>query len=193
MVQARGGSSKREQIIKTAVELFGKNGIHATGIDTIVEHSGVMKKTLYAYFRSKEELVLAALRHYDGQFRKSFMRQVEARGRTPKTRLLAIYDEGEAWFRQNKFYGCMFINAVGEHSDPDTSLRYVCSDFKRMMAEFIQDLCTKMGARNSQHLAEELALLFEGAIVTAQVSRKPEAAKIAKRAAKILIDKQTRP
>jgi AcrR family transcriptional regulator len=192
MVRGKGGSFKREQLIKTAVELFGKNGIHATGIDTIVEQSGVTKKTLYAHFRSKEELVLAALRHYDGQFRNSFMRQVEAKGRTPKTRLLAIFDVGEAWFRKNNFYGCMFINAVGEHSGPDTSLRYVCSDFKRMMADFIHDLCTKMGARNPQHLAEELALLFEGAIVTAQVSRKPEAAKIAKRVAKVLIDKQTK-
>jgi len=181
--------SKREQLIKTAVELFAKNGIHATGIDTIVAYSGVTKKTLYAHFHSKEELVLAALRHYDGQFRNAFMRQVEAKGRTPKARLLAIYDVAETWFRQNNFYGCMFINAVGEHSDPDTSLRRVCSDFKRMVAEFIQDLCTKIGARNPQQLAEELALLFEGAIVTSQVSGNPKAAQIARRSAKTLIEK----
>ena len=183
-----GAPSKREQLIRTAVELFAKNGIHATGIDTIVEHSGVTKKTLYAHFRSKEELVLAALRHYDGQFRQSFMRQVEAKGRTPKTRLLAVFDVAEGWFKQQNFYGCMFINAVGEHSEPDTSLRYVCNDFKRMMADFILDQCVKLGVRNPQQLAEELALLLEGAIVTAQVSQKPEAAKIAKRVASVLIE-----
>ena len=38
-------------------------------------------------------------------------------------------------------------------------------------------------------LAEELALLLEGAIVTAQVSRNPKAAQIAKRATKALIEK----
>jgi hypothetical protein len=84
----------------------------------------------------------------------------------------------------------MFINAVGEHSDPAASLRNVCGDFKQMMGNFILDLCVKVGARNPQQLAEELALLLEGAIVTAQVSRKPEAAQIAKRAAKALIEKQ---
>lgn len=183
--------SKREQLIQTAVSLFAQNGIHATGIDTIVEQSGVTKKTLYAHFRSKEELVLAALRHYDGQFRNSFIRQVETKARTPKTRLLAIFDVAETWFSQQNFYGCMFINAVGEHSTPNTSLRYVCSDFKRMMTEFILGLCTKMRARNPQQLAEELALLLEGAIVTAQVSQKPDAAKIAKRAAAVLIEKQS--
>ncbi len=67
MKQKSARASKREQLIQTAVTLFAQNGIHATGIDTIVEQSGVTKKTLYAHFRSKEELVLAALRHYDGQ------------------------------------------------------------------------------------------------------------------------------
>lgn len=188
MAGKRSVSSKREQLIQTAVELFAKNGIHATGIDTIVEHAGVTKKTLYSHFRSKEELVLAALRHYDAHFRNSFMRQVEAKARTPKSRLLAIFDVAETWFKQTSFYGCMFIKAVGEHSDPGTSLRNVCVDFKRMMKEFILDLCTKMEVRNPLKLAEELALLLEGAIVTAQVSQKPEAAKIAKRAAAVLIE-----
>ena len=183
-------SSKREQLIKAAMELFAKNGIHATGIDAIVENSGVTKKTLYAHFRSKEELVLAVLRHYDGQFRHSFRRQVEAKARTPHARLLAIFDVAETWFKQNNFYGCLFINTVGEHSDPDTTLRNVCGDFKRMMEGFILDLCVKSGSRNPEQLAEELALLLEGAIVTAQVSQKPEAAKIAKRVAAVLIEKQ---
>ena len=189
MGRGKAGSFKREQLIKTAVELFAKKGIHATGIDTIVEHSGVTKKTLYAHFGSKEELVLAALRQYDGLFRQSFMQQVERKARTPKARLLAIFDVSDAWFRQNNFYGCMFINAVGEHSEPDTSLRSVCSEFKRLMGEFIQDLCVQAGVKNPKSLAEEIALLLEGAIVTAQVSCKPDAAKIAKRMAKTLIDK----
>jgi len=93
------GSSKREQLIKTALELFAKNGIHATGIDTIVEHSGVTKKTLYAHFRSKEELVLAVLRQYDELARNEFMRQVESGGKTPRARLLAVFDFAERWFR----------------------------------------------------------------------------------------------
>ena len=183
------GLSKREQLIKTAIELFSRNGFHATGIDTIVEQSGVTKKTLYAHFRSKEELVLAALRHYDGQFRNAFMRQVESQAHTPKARLLAIFDIAEKWFKQNKFYGCMFINAVGEHSENDASLRQVCNQFKCMMTEFIRDLCKKMHATDPNKLAEEIALLLEGAIVTAQVSQNPKAAQIAKRAAKVLVEK----
>ncbi|MFB3114561.1 MAG: TetR/AcrR family transcriptional regulator, partial [Nitrospirales bacterium] len=68
--------SKRDQLIQTAVKLFAKNGFHATGVDTIAAESGVTKRTLYAHFRSKDELVLAALRQYDGVFRIQFMRRV---------------------------------------------------------------------------------------------------------------------
>ena len=55
-------SSRREHLIDTAIELFAKHGFHATGIDMILARAGVSKKTLYRHFRSKEELILAALR-----------------------------------------------------------------------------------------------------------------------------------
>ena len=59
------------------------------------------------------------------------------------------------------------------------------------MKGYIRELCEQAGASDSQGLAEELAMLLEGATVTAQVSQNPKTAKIAKRAAKALIDKAT--
>ena len=181
--------SKRDQLIQTALSLFAKNGIHVTGVDAIAEQSGVTKKTLYAHFRTKEELVLAVLRHYDGLARNEFMRKVESGGKTAKARLLAIFDFAERWFQQSNFYGCLFINTIGEYSDSDTPIRQICQDYKKLVKGYILSLCEKIGADKPQALAEELSLLLEGATVTAQVSQNPKAAKIAKRAAKILIDK----
>ena len=43
---------------------------------------------------------MAALRQYDGQFRNECMRQVEAKARSPKTRLLAIFDGAEKGFKK---------------------------------------------------------------------------------------------
>lgn len=116
MAPKRRFSSKRERLLQTALEFFAKQGIHGTGIDTIVEHAGVTKKTLHAHFWSKEELLLAALRHYDGLFRNEFMRKVESAANTPRARLLAVFDVAEDWFRQQNFYGCLFINTIGEYS-----------------------------------------------------------------------------
>jgi AcrR family transcriptional regulator len=183
--------SKRDQLIQTALELFAKNGIHATGVDSIVEQSGVTKKTLYAHFRSKEELVLAVLRQYDELARNDFMRRVESGGKTPRARLLAVFDFAERWFQQSNFYGCLFINTIGEYSDKGTPIRQICKEYKKLVKGYIRELCEQAGASDSQGLAEELAMLLEGATVTAQVSQNPKTAKIAKRAAKALIDKAT--
>jgi len=180
--------SKRELLIQTAVELFASQGFHATGIAAILAESGVSKKTLYHHFRSKDELVLAALRHYDGLFRNQFMRQVEAAGDSPRDRLLGVFDVAKLWFSGQNFYGCLFINAVGEYAAPDSPVREISKAFKKLMGEFIHGLCRQLAVARPEELATSLALLLEGAIVTAQVSGKPEAAQTAKKAATVLID-----
>ncbi|MCG8547125.1 MAG: TetR/AcrR family transcriptional regulator [Alphaproteobacteria bacterium] len=185
-------SDRREHLIDTAIRLFAAHGYHATGIDTILKEAGVSKKTLYRHFRSKEELILSALRKYDGQFRNGFMREVEAAADTPFDRLLAVFDVAQDWFQQNAFYGCMFINAVGEYAAPDTPIRQACKDFKKMMRGYIAGLCRELAVQNPEALADEIAMLLEGAIVTAQVSQsRVHAAQVAKAAAKTLIDQAT--
>ncbi|MEJ2122142.1 MAG: TetR/AcrR family transcriptional regulator [Alphaproteobacteria bacterium] len=163
-------SQRREQLLDTAITLFARHGYHAVGIDTILKCAGVSKKTLYRHFRSKDELILAALRKYDGRFRNAFMRQVEARAAEPRGRLLAVFDVAADWFEADNFYGCMFVNAVGEYAEAETPIRRACRDFKAEMRRYIEDLCRQAGAPEPATLAAELALLLEGAIVTAQVS-----------------------
>lgn len=181
-------SQRREDLIDTAIGLFCEHGYHGTGIDRIISEAGVSKKTLYTHFRSKEELIMAALRKYDGLFRNDFMRQVDRAGETPGEKLLAVFDVAEDWFDQKKFFGCMFINVIGEYSQNESPIRDISKQFKRSMREFIKELCVQAGASEPDLLADQLALLLEGAIVTAQVSQKIGAAETAKEIARRLID-----
>ena len=182
-------SSKREQLIETAIELFAKNGFHATGIDTILAHAGVAKKTLYSHFHTKEELILAALRQHDGQFRNYLMKNVDALADAPADKLLAIFDVVKDWFSQNNFYGCMFINAIGEYSEQETAIREVCKEYKRLIRNYIKDLAEQAGVKDATALSNELSILLEGSIVTAQVSGvSEEVADTAKRVASTLIE-----
>ena len=180
-------NSKREHLIDTALNLFSKNGYHSTGIDLILCEAGVAKKTLYKHFESKEELIIEVLKKYDHQFRTMVETEVSKRGDTPEEHLLAIFDVAQEWFSDKRFYGCMFINAIGEYSDSDTTIRDVCKGFKQSMHSFILKLCKKGNFKRPEELADEVAMLLEGSIVTAQVSQKPEAAQIAKRTTELLI------
>ena len=181
--------SRRDHIINVAIALFCEHGFHATGVDTIMRTAKVSKKTLYNHFRSKDELILAALQLHDGEFRNNFMKDVEALADTPRARLLAIFDAAEKWFNGQNFFGCMFVNVVGEYSDPASPMRAVSRNFKQMIRRYIYELSVKAGAPEPDALADEIALLFEGAIVTAQISGDPTGAKTAKNVAELLLEK----
>ncbi|EGG99528.1 Transcriptional regulator2C TetR family [gamma proteobacterium IMCC2047] len=180
--------SKREQLIHTALTLFSRYGFHATGIDLIAKESGVTKRTLYAHFGSKDELVVATLRHLDEQLRSYFLKHTNSTCEDPKQRLLSVFDAAGFWFSEDNFFGCTFINAIGEYAESNDSIRQVCSEYKRLSREWIKGLCEQAGAPNPQQLSDELSLILEGAIVTAQVSPQLDAAAIAKRAATALVE-----
>ncbi|MCE9625420.1 MAG: TetR/AcrR family transcriptional regulator [Deltaproteobacteria bacterium] len=180
--------SKRDQIVDVALDLFYQGGFNATGVDKIALEAGVTKKTLYAHFKSKDELILAVLRRRDEIFRNQFMRNVERLGKNPRQRLEAIFDTLDEWFNGKKFCGCMFINASAEFSDQGNPCHLVCAEHKRLMQEYFRDLAEKAGAQDPDSLSEELMFLAEGATVQAHVCGDKRAGQKAKRMARLFID-----
>ena len=185
--------SRRDHLVETALKLFYTEGFHATGIERILAESGVAKMTLYNHFRSKEELILAALRRRDEQFRNWLMGEMEKASKQPEERLLAMFDALDSWFagkafKELGFNGCAFINAAAEFSDEDHPAHRVAAEHKRSIVEYLTRLCTEAGAKQPDRLAEQLALLKEGAIATAHVRSMPkEAVAIARSMAAKLI------
>lgn len=49
---------KKEEVIKTARELFTKYGYKKVSMDEIAKKSGVTKKTIYTYFKDKDSMFL---------------------------------------------------------------------------------------------------------------------------------------
>ena len=178
---------RRDHIVEVAIKLFCEHGFHATGVDRIMREAKVSKKTLYNHFRSKDELILAALQQHDSVFRNNFVKDVEQLSDTPEGQLIAIFDAAENWFSDQNFFGCMFVNVVGEYSDANSPMRDVSKSFKKMVWRYIHDLCTKAGVTEPETMANQLALLFEGAIVTAQISGTAGSAATAKNVASQLL------
>ncbi|MCF8721786.1 TetR/AcrR family transcriptional regulator [Nitrospina gracilis] len=180
-------ASKREQLVQEAVAMFSRDGFHAVGIDAISRQARTTKKTLYHHFKSKEELILAALRHYDERFRNTFMRAVESRAQQPAARLLAVFDVMKDWFGQKNFHGCILVAALGEFPDPKSPIRRACVESKKALRKYIRGLAAEAQLQKPDQLAEQITLLVEGAITLAQVNATPHCADQAKAAAAILI------
>ena len=180
-------SAKREQLIEAALRLFNTGGFKATGIEQILAEAGVAKMTLYKHFRSKDDLVLAALRRRDEEWRAWFSREVEARSPDPAGRLIAIFDVAEMWFEDPAFNGCYFIRASGEFSDGEDPVHQACVEHGRLVTRYLSGLAEQAGATSPESLARQLLLLFNGAVVDAQTCQRNCAAGLAKRAAEALV------
>ena len=173
-------TEKEQQIIDAAIPLFCKNGFHATGVDLIMKEAGVSKKTLYKYFPSKEKLIVAVLKTYDLIFRNNVRSAVQARSDDPREQLLSVFDVAREWIEGDEFYGCLFINAIGEHSAAESEIRDVCQYFKDQTYEFILSLCEESNLEDAEEVAEQAMVLLDGAIVRSQVCPMRKAAKSAR-------------
>lgn len=61
----RQAEQRRAQLIDTALDVFAEKGVDAATVKNLSEAAGVAQGLLYHYFRSKEDLLQAALeRHY---------------------------------------------------------------------------------------------------------------------------------
>ncbi|MGZ4979080.1 MAG: TetR/AcrR family transcriptional regulator [Methylobacter sp.] len=178
----------QDKILQAASELFYSQGIRATGVDAIAKAANTTKMSLYKYFPSKDELVLAFLRKRDEDFRAWFVDRVNAKADTPKAKLLAVFDVIGEWMAIPEFRGCAFINASAEFPLEANPVHQVSAEFYDHFRNYMADLAGQCGSRAPENLALQLSLLVEGAIVSEQMKRRSGSAGQARQAAVVLIE-----
>lgn len=177
---------RKQHLIDTALTLFNLHGYHATGIDLILKESKVSKATLYKHFRSKGELILAALEQRHEQVLLTFKTSVEKASETGESPISAIFDSLDAWFNSDTFLGCNFINVSAEYADENHPLKRFAAAHKQAVVDLIKTQCLNNGA-NSDLQANQIDLLIEGAIVMAHTRGIKSAALMAKGMAENLV------
>lgn len=178
--------SKRDELVRKALNIFYREGFHATGMDLLSGETGISKTTMFKHFHSKDELILAVLRLRDQDFRTWLFRRMAEAGE-PRAQLLAMFDALAEWFAKPDFRSCMFIKAASEYPDPDHPIHVQSAEHKRMLFRQLQAIASEAGARDPAGLARALLLLKEGAIVTAHLGHEADPAGDAKAIAEKLI------
>ena len=175
------------KLLAATERLIYAGGICATGMDAIVKESGVSRKTIYRYFRTKDELVAEALSKRDERWMRWFVEE-SSKGETPAARLLATFDALEQWFLTPDFRGCAFINAAGEIGDASDPIRMVAKEHKVKLRNFLRQLAQEYGATDPDELATEFLILIDGAITVALVMGNKDAARDAQKLARKLLN-----
>jgi AcrR family transcriptional regulator len=161
-------ANAREQIDWAAYELFSRYGVHAVGVDTLAARAGVAKRTLYKYYPSKNELVLAFLRRREEVWTRSWLQGgVERAAVTPAQRLLAIFDVFDEWFRREDFEACSFIKVLLEHAESGHPLRKASQRHIDTLRLFIRSLAVEAKVPHHEEFAKQWQILMMGSIVAA--------------------------
>lgn len=178
--------SARDRILAAADELFYEEGIHSVGIDRIIERAGVAKASLYNTFGSKDELVRSYLLSHQAARQARIARKL-AGVETPKAGLLAIFDVLRDVIADPGFRGCAFHRASAEAPAGGTIQR-ACDGSRAWTRSLMVDLARQAAVADPEALAQQLLLLYDGALMGARLDRDPSTATAARTVAEGLID-----
>ncbi len=168
--------------------LYG-DGFRNVSIDQILADVGISKTAFYKHFESKDDLLLAALEHRHHQLEDEFRTIVRRRGGdSPVGQLLALFDVVQSISDDEWFRGCVFVNVAIEFPQPHEPAHAVAVKSKQAIQDIVEELAQQAGAAQPKALAEELCMIMEGAYITRQLSRSPQAIVIARRLAERAID-----
>ena len=159
----------QERILETADRLFYGQGIRAVGVDTIAAEIGISKRTLYNYFPSKDELIVAYLS-------RRLQAHAAVRPAAGRSRSWAISSGLERTFATGVFRGCPFVNAVAELKEPAHAANKIAFAFKEQRRLWFRDLLAKLEVEDPDTLALQLQILADGAIAAALVRGDPKVA-----------------
>ena len=178
--------SPRERLLQAASELFYAEGVQSVGIDRVIERAGVAKASLYDCFGSKEELIRSYLqqRHEARQLR---MRERLARYGTPREKILAVFDSMAEVAAKPDFRGCAFARASAE-ARPGSSVKAMCDESRAWNLALFADLAKQAGAADPDRVAQQLRVLYDGAMVSAHVDTSSAAVAAARAMAETVLD-----
>lgn len=175
----------QEKILETATQLFYEKGVQSVGVDEIVLQAGIAKMTLYKYFASKDQLVMAVVERSEELWWQWFSTELRNRGKIAKKQLLAIFDILFDSFENSSYKGEPFLNARIRVLDNMYPICLTSVNFRSQLKELILDLVKQAQIPNPKEVSEQLMLLIIGVNILSTLDS-PQALKSSLRSAKKL-------
>ena len=167
------GRSSRARIVDSAVDLFYRRGVAATGLNEVAAASGTGKGQMYHYFRDKPDLVLAVVQ---AQVERTLQPQQSwLDGVTSVEDLRAWADQAVAAHQSGRPARCPLGALVSELADGDDAVRGALDDgftrWRSLLAaglSRLQDRGILRRDREPHDLAEVLLCAYEGGVLMSE-------------------------
>lgn len=184
----RKTESTRHRIIDAAYECFWRAGYTRTSLDTIAGRAEVTKRTVYSYFRSKDDLLAAVMSHYNVLAAQRLKRIGD---RMPKDRdglIDSFFGQLAGWASATpRWSGSGFTRIVVELADlPGHPARALARRAKDTTESWLSDKLAQARVVDPAERACEVMLLLEGAMALTLIHGQRRYIDAAARAAKRL-------
>jgi len=176
----------KDRLIETARELFLREGVPQTGINKVIAKADVARMTLYNNFASKADLVLAVFER-EAALRRVAIQATQEDLDGPFERVLALFVVAEDVASQKGFRGCAFINLAIEAAAPDSALHALAQQHKAWVTANIRVQLGDGVFSDTDVLADQIAVLWDGGIVGAYVHQSDRPLRSAREAAQTLM------
>ena len=163
----------RKKILEIAARRFRKEGIDAVGLASLMSDAGLTHGGFYNHFKSKEDLVAAALAD---AFQENLRKQED---RAPKTRDGKLEKFVRSYLhpkhRDNPDAGCAIAAAATEIARHPESTRKIIDDKIETLLTFIEEnLPATFTAEEKRQTAMNIFSVMVGALQLSRITIDPE-------------------
>lgn len=168
----RSSAQTKEHVLAVAAELFYRDGIRATGVDTVAASAGVAPPTLYRLFATKDDLVAAYTERCSAAYQNRLGAITAPTAGTARQRLLAVFTIFTEDAVSDPCRGCPFLLVLAEYPDPASPAHARAVAHKTWVRELLQQLVRELADESPisdpGSLAEQLAVIADGVYGSAQ-------------------------
>jgi len=153
----------RQRILDTATRLFDTHGVHAVGLQQIIDELGCGKNLLYREFATKDDLVGAYLQRCRDNWSSIIASATAPLPDDPAGQLVAIVRTTVQYATAPGYRGCPVHNAHAEFPDATHPAYPIAVEHFTAVQDLLFDLAKDAGAADPKVLADRLALIIDGA------------------------------
>lgn len=159
--------SPRERLLEATAALTYRDGV-GIGVEALCKAAGVSKRSMYLLFDSKDDLLAASLERGVSAYVAGLLPGADD-GRSHRERILHVFKQVELQAGTPEFRGCRYLAVQIELKDQGHPASQVAHRVKESLTAFFRAEAERGGASDSDLLARQLSLVFDGASARAGI------------------------
>jgi AcrR family transcriptional regulator len=164
----------RQRLIDAAGELFWERGYAATGLSDILQTAGARGGSLYHFFPTKDDLLLAVVERH-ARVVETTMENTLAAHQDPRARILGVVEFYRGFMRRTSCgLGCPLTNLAAEVGDSHPKAAQRIAAFNDRMVQLLVEPLVEMGHGrhgDPSHTARAMLAMIQGATLQCRAAK----------------------